>query len=122
LVQNDGPRQDGAVELRAERARPIAVLKPLIAAHPAQAILEGLEASKIPAGSVNSLDQAFAPDRLQARGMKIEMSIPSAQKGSADLIGNPLKFSKTLATYRYPPPEFGADTKDALDDLPDMNE
>jgi len=26
--------------------------------------------------------------------MKIEMSIPSAQKGSVDLIGNPLRFSK----------------------------
>ncbi|WP_299948680.1 CaiB/BaiF CoA-transferase family protein [uncultured Ruegeria sp.] len=106
----------------ANRDRLIALLQPLIAAHPVHTILDGLEASKIPVGPVNRLDQVFASDQVQARDLKIEMRAPSARRGSVDLIGNPLKFSKTPVTYRYPPPEFGADTQEILATLPNMNE
>ena len=101
------------------RIRLIEKLKPLIAARPVRAILSELEASKIPVGPVNKLDQVFASDQVRARYLKIEMPAPSAQKGSVDLIGNPLKFSKKPVTYCYPPPEFGADTQDVLGTLPD---
>lgn len=103
----------------ANRDRLIAALKPLLASHPVKAILAGLETGKIPVGPVNTLDQVFTSDQVQARGMKIEMPIAQARTGSVELIGNPLKFSQTPVTYRRPPPQFGADTKDVLEALSD---
>ena len=117
-MANDPDFATNPARLR-NRDRLIVTLKPLIAAHPVQTILDGLEASNIPVGPVNKLDQVFASEQVQAREMKIEIPTLSAQKGSVDLIGNPLKFSKTPVTYRHPPPEYGEHTKDILENLSD---
>jgi len=49
--------------------------------------------------------------------MKISVDHASAGSGHVDLIGNPIKFSKTPVTYRHGPPLCGADTDDVLTDL-----
>jgi len=104
------------------RERLVGHLKPLIATHTKQAILAGLEASKIPAGPVNTLDEVFASDQVAARDMKIRMPTEGTANGSVELIGNPLKFSKTPVTYRQPPPKFGEHTKEVLEALPNATE
>ncbi len=77
-------------------------------------LIGGMEANGIPGGPINQLDEVFASDQVAARGMKITMPHPQAAAGSVELIGNPVKFSKTPVTYRRPPPACGADTGDVL--------
>ncbi|MQY43003.1 CoA transferase [Epibacterium sp. SM1969] len=74
-------------------------------------IIQGLEALKVPAGPVQTLDQVFTSDQVAAREMQISME---SAAGDVDLIGNPLKFSRTPVTYRKAPPVFGEDTDDVL--------
>ncbi len=64
----------------------------------------------IPAGPVNSLDQAFAEPQVAARDMKIKIE-------DVDLVGSPLKFSDTPVSYVLKPPGLGADTHEILSDL-----
>ncbi len=80
-------------------------------------LIAGMEANKIPGGPINRLDDVFASDQVAAREMKISMPHGSATSGTVDLIGNPVKFSKTPVTYRHAPPTCGADTDDILAEL-----
>ena len=95
----------------------VARIAPLIARHTAAEILQGLEAEKIPVGPVNRLDAVFASDQVAAREMRISMPTAEAGRGAVELIGNPLKFSRTPVTYRLPPPRFGAHTEEILGGL-----
>ena len=79
-------------------------------------IAPGLEAIKVPAGPVNTLDRVFDSDQVAARGMRVEMDTPAAKSGRVSLLGNPLKFSKTPVSYRRAPPVMGADTESVLKD------
>ena len=88
-----------------------AVLRPALQSRNTAAVIAGLEACKVPVGPVKTLDQVFATDQVAARQMQIAMQ---AGPGEVQLIGNPLKFSRTPVTYRDAPPEFGADTQAVL--------
>lgn len=88
-----------------------AQLVPAIRALSSAQAIAGLEALGVPAGPVQRLDQVFASDQVSARQMQIAMP---AASGEVHLIGNPLKFSRTPVSYRYPPPAFGADTDTVL--------
>ncbi|MEM9584896.1 MAG: CoA transferase [Pseudomonadota bacterium] len=80
-------------------------------------VIAGLEARKVPVGPVHTLEQVFATDQVAARDMKISMARDDVAGGQVDLIGNPLKFSKTPVSYRHAPPRFGQDTHAVLDRL-----
>ena len=82
--------------------------------------VDGLAALGVPSGPVNTLDQVFADPQVRARGLRAPMAYPGAKGGAVDLIGNPIKYSKTPVDYRLPPPRLGADTDDVLTDLLDM--
>jgi len=82
-------------------------------------ILAGLEALKVPAGPVNDLAEVFASGQVAARRMKISMPHPLAGNGRVELIGNPVKFSRTPVTYRRPPPLAGEHTEEILAMLQD---
>ncbi|WP_170458483.1 CaiB/BaiF CoA transferase family protein [Ruegeria arenilitoris] len=88
-----------------------AVLRPALQRLETKAVIDGLEALKVPVGPVQTLDQVFASDQVAARGMQVEMP---ARPGPVRLIGNPLKLSRSPVTYRSAPPEFGADTQAVL--------
>lgn len=77
-------------------------------------LINGMEENQIPGGPINRLDDVFSSDQAMSRGMKISMPHSDAASGSVDLIGNPVKFSKTPVTYRKPPPACGADTDEIL--------
>ncbi len=93
------------------------LLEPLIIRHSVQAVLDGLEAGNVPVGPVNTLDTVFASDQVAAREMKITMTTGAEADQTVDLIGNPLKFSKTPVSYRRAPPTFGQHTAEVLDTL-----
>ena len=80
-------------------------------------LIEGMEAAGIPGGSINELDEVFASDQVIARDMKISVKHATAASGSVDLIGNPVKFSKTPVTYRRAPPTCGLDTDEILSEF-----
>ncbi len=88
-----------------------AILRPAVQNHDTETVIAELEARKVPVGPVQTLDQIFATDQVAARQMQIAMQADPAQ---VNLIGNPLKLSKTPVTYRSAPPTFGADTQAVL--------
>ncbi len=101
----------------ANRDALITQLCPLLKDRTVKDIIEGLENEKVPVGPVNTLDHAFSSDQVAAREMKIAMPHQAVEEGSVDLIGNPLKLSKTPVTYRRAPPTFGQDTEAVLNAL-----
>lgn len=88
-----------------------AILRPALNLLGTRAVIDGLEAVKVPVGPVQTLDQVFATDQVAARGMQIAMH---ADPGQVNLIGNPLNLSRTPVTYRSAPPVCGADTDRVL--------
>ena len=88
-----------------------ATLRPAVQKLDTSTVIEGLEALKVPVGPVQTLDQVFDTDQVAARQMQINMQ---ATPGPVQLIGNPLKLSRTPVTYRSAPPVCGADTQAVL--------
>jgi crotonobetainyl-CoA:carnitine CoA-transferase CaiB-like acyl-CoA transferase len=80
-------------------------------------LVSEMEAHGIPGGPINTLPEVFDSDQVVAREMKISMPYAAAQGGKVDLIGNPIKFSRTPISYRRPPPPCGADTEEVLQEL-----
>lgn len=93
----------------------IAEIAPLLSALPMNAIIDGLEARKVPVGPIHTVAQALSTDQAAARNMVVKMPVD----GAADvrLLGNPLKMSATPVRYRTAPPRFGQDTDDVLQSL-----
>jgi len=88
-------------------------LREIIAQKPQGWWREELEKRAVPCGPVNTLDQVFADEQVQARGMVTSMQHPLSP-APIDLIANPVKFSDTPVSYRRAPPPLGADTDDVL--------
>ena len=80
--------------------------------HTRQTLLEDLPRNGVPACPVNDIAQVFADPQVQARDMRIDLPHPTA--GTVPGIANPLKFSKTPASYRKAPPLVGEDTDAVL--------
>ncbi|WP_136656909.1 CaiB/BaiF CoA-transferase family protein [Nitratireductor sp. XY-223] len=98
------------------RAELIPIVQEILRARATDTVIAGLEALKVPAGPVNTLDRVFSSDQVAARDMRIDMDTAAAADGRVSLIGNPLKLSKTPVTYRRAPPVMGADTDEVLTD------
>ena len=80
-------------------------------------LIAGLEACGIPCGPINTLAQVFKSDQVEARGMKVRVPYNGAAGGTVDLVGNPVKFSKTPITFYRAPPTCGTDTKAVLAEI-----
>lgn len=63
------------------------------------------EQKGIPCGPIQNLKQMHNDPQLKARNMFVTMKHPRA--GDIELIGSPLKLSRTPVTMRYHPPEVG---------------
>jgi crotonobetainyl-CoA:carnitine CoA-transferase CaiB-like acyl-CoA transferase len=75
----------------------LAALAPTLATRTAGGWVERLAAIGIPCGMVNQVDEAFA----YARALELE---PVAAIDGVDTVANPLRLSRTPATYRLAPP------------------
>ncbi len=53
--------------------------------------------------------------------MRVTLPYPGAQGGEIELIGNPIKYSKTPVDYRRPPPKLGEHTDEVLAELLDLS-
>jgi crotonobetainyl-CoA:carnitine CoA-transferase CaiB-like acyl-CoA transferase len=79
--------------------------------------IEGLAKLGVPCSPVNNVDQVFADPQVRQRQMGISMPHPLSASGTVDLIGNPIKYSKTPVDYRLPPPYCGEHTDSVLAEL-----
>jgi len=70
----------------------------------------------VPCGPINDIGQVFACEQTDIRNMRIHMKSDEAAGGGADLIGNPMKFSRTPVSYRRFPPRLGEHTRQVLED------
>lgn len=94
----------------------ISLIIPRIKEQPSAYWVERLEDIDIPVGPVQSIDQAFAMEQVQARGMDIEMTHPLSP-APVRLVGSPFKLTENPVDYRLPPPVCGADTESVLNEL-----
>lgn len=68
--------------------------------------------ANIPAGPIQNLKEVFADPQVRERGMVVHMDHPTA--GSIDLVGSPLKLSRTPVVMEKHPPLAGEHTEEIL--------
>jgi len=82
--------------------------------------LAELEKARIPCARVNNLAQALADPQVQFRNMVVELEHPEG--GTANVPGNPIKFSETQAETFTSPPLLGAHTREVFQEWTDMTQ
>ena len=78
--------------------------------------IDNLAEIDVPCGPVNTMDQTFAMEQVQAREMQIKMN-HEMRDAPIDLVGSPLKLSETPVSYEHPPPTLGSHTDWVLESI-----
>lgn len=112
-----GTNQD-RIENRVELINEIS---PLIMQHSNSHWTKLFTEHSIPASSINSIKDIFDHEQTTNREMKINMDHVLTNK-AIQLVGSPLKLSKSPPVYKYSPPYCGQDNKDILQNLLDYSE
>ena len=99
------------------RSQLIPILKRELKKHKKDYLVDKMEQMKVPGGPINKLSEVFASNQVSARKMKIQMKNKNSDKGFVELIGNPVKFSKTPVSYRHPPPSCGEHSDEILNEI-----
>ena len=74
-------------------------------------VLELLQNAGVPAGPIHTVGQALQSQQAKSRGAVLDVPDPQTVAGRVQLLGNPLKFSKTPVEVRRAPPRFNADSE-----------
>jgi len=110
---------DPRFSTNADRVRNRAALDPLLEERSGRRgkhdWLAALEAAGVPCGPINDIGEAFAEPQIAARQMVVELPHPTA--GTAKLVGNPIKLSRTPVEYRSAPPLLGEHSDTVLRDI-----
>ena len=80
-------------------------------------LVAALDKANVPGGAIHTVADVFASDQVEAREMKITMNHPKAGNDGVNLIGNPVKFSRTKVSYRRPPPMCGEHNDEIMAEL-----
>lgn len=86
-----------------------------IGAHSSQETLAMLQAQGVPCGPIHTIEEALTSPQAIERGAVVKVSAEATSAGNVNLLGNPLKFSKTPIQYAKAPPKFGEDTENVFD-------
>jgi crotonobetainyl-CoA:carnitine CoA-transferase CaiB-like acyl-CoA transferase len=97
------------------RAELIASLERIFRTRPVQDWLARFREAEIPAGPVNTVEEALHDPQALARHAIVEIEHPLI--GVARSIANPIKMSATPIHYRYPPPFLGEHNAAILGEL-----
>ncbi len=76
--------------------------------------IERLDGHEVPWGPVHTVTEALHDPQTRHNGMLIDMQHPVA--GKITLMGHPVKFERTPAQYRLPPPGLGEHAEGVLRD------
>ena len=71
-----------------------------------------LESVNVPAGPINTVEEVFAEPQIQAREMQVNLGHPLNR--NLQLVGSPIKLSRTPVEYREAPPTLGQHNEDIL--------
>ncbi|MEP5569093.1 MAG: CaiB/BaiF CoA-transferase family protein [Halioglobus sp.] len=71
-----------------------------------------LEFANVPAGPINTVEEVFAEPQVQAREMQVNLTHPL--NPDLQLVGNPIKLSRTPVEYRAAPPMLGQHNEEIL--------
>ena len=85
-------------------------LEAAMGAFEANPLAERLIKAGVPCGAVRSIDQVMADPHTHHRGMVVDIG---AYRGT----GSPIKLSRTPASYRLAPPQFGEHTAAVLEEI-----
>ncbi len=99
----------------AHRDKLIPQLENIFATHPAAHWLEQLRSADVPAGLVQTVEEAFADPQTEARRLVIDLE--HSRIGRARSIANPARLAATPPTYRLAPPALGEHTRQILAEL-----
>ena len=77
--------------------------------------LQHLNAAGVPCGPVNTIEQVFADEHVQARGLHVDL--PHATAGTVPSVAMPLMFDATRAVSPIAPPTLGQHTDEVLSEL-----
>ncbi len=115
----DGVAEDPRFATNLVRVTNADVLVPMIAARlatkQADACYAELEQIGIPAGPLNSFEDVFAMEQVQARGLLKTLEHPNA--GPVRYVANPVRFSKVAAPETRHPPLHAEQTEDVLREI-----
>jgi glutaryl-CoA transferase len=95
----------------------IPILQKAFEAETATGWVEKLRRAEIPAAPINTVPEAVGDAQTLARGLIVQLEHPAL--GTVRSIANPIKFSNTPVSYRFPPPQLGEHTKEILQSLDD---
>jgi formyl-CoA transferase/CoA:oxalate CoA-transferase len=99
----------------AHRGELIPQLEDILATRPAAYWLEQLRGADVPAGLVQSVEEAFADPQTVARRLVVELE--HSRIGVARSIANPARLGSTPPAYRLAPPALGEHTRQILGEL-----
>jgi crotonobetainyl-CoA:carnitine CoA-transferase CaiB-like acyl-CoA transferase len=119
LVQRDDLAVDTRFVENANRVKNYEALMPIvqniIRMRPVDEWLSALRAAGVPAGRINTIDQALGDEHLVERGMIVEFEHPAL--GRIKSLATPVHLSDTPLIYRRPPPRLGEHTEEVLREL-----
>ena len=102
--------------LRTEnREKLVPAIEKILLTRPAEEWLRRLREADIPAGPVNTVEEALRNPQVIAREAIVEIAHPLL--GVARSIANPIRMSGTPIEYRYPPPLLGEHNSAILGEL-----
>ncbi|MBA6413446.1 CoA transferase [Parahaliea sp. F7430] len=77
--------------------------------------LEILEQAQVPAGPINTVAELFESPQILSRQMRVNVAHPD--NAELELVGNPIKLSRTPVKYQRPPPTLGQHSESVLEAL-----
>src|SRR6516162_10837091 len=99
------------------RAELIGELSALTARWPRANLLAKLEAVKVPAGPINSLDQVFCDPQVLHRAMRIEPTSAAAKAGAIPGVRTPIVIGEKAMASERPSPRLGEHTEEILREI-----
>lgn len=91
------------------------IVQELLSKCPARVWLQKLAAARIPAGAIQTVEEALTDPQALARSTIVEIEHPTI--GTVRGIANPCRLAATPPLYRYPPPLLGEHTAAVLKSL-----
>ena len=89
----------------ANRTKLVPILQKVFLNHTTAYWKQQCDDSNIPCGPIQNLEEVYHDPHLQERGMFVNMNHPTA--GPIEMIGSPLKLSRTPVALKHPPPNMG---------------
>lgn len=94
------------------RSELISIIQSALHENSSEYWLNQCEVHGVPAGPINTIDQVMNDPQINARKMRV--TLDHANSDHLEMVGNPIKFSRTPIKYTSAPPTLGQHTESVL--------